>query len=176
MEILLVVSLAMTVVGAIQQKGQFDAQAEATRKQALLVDAEGDRQQALERAASAKEGFERAKDLQRVIGEIMSRGANSGFGVVGTVGSKIESSGAEFASEQGTREFNLDQRLVSLDISTASNVNSLNTEANILKSRGQSALVSGIGEAAGTLASFGARSAARGSTGETWANGDSFRT
>ena len=164
MQVLLVISVISTVVGAIQQKNQLDAQAKLFNQQAALEAAEGDRREAVEKASSAEEGASRARDLRRFVGEIIAKAANAGLGQIGTVGALIEESGAQFAEEQGNRNFNLGQSLTSIGITSASRVQSLRTQASVAKSRGRSALISGIGSAAGSLATFGQREDARGET------------
>lgn len=156
------ISVGMKIIGAINQRNQLKTDAANTRSQAELTRVEGERQAAVEKAATAKEGAERSRELQRVIGEITARGANNGFGVIGSVGTKIEESQYEFGVEQGTRDFNLSQRLTSLYIGTSTKVNALEADANRLEGQATSALISGIGSAAGTIGDYYQRQENRG--------------
>jgi len=162
MMILTAISVVTQVIGAIQQKNQFDAQAKLLNQQAALKAEEGKRQSAVESASTAQEGADRARELRKTIGATIAQAANAGFGQIGTVGTLIEVGGGQFAEEQENRVFNLDQRLASISIGTASEVQSLQAQASSAKASGSQALFGGIAGAAGSLINFGVRQSQRG--------------
>lgn len=175
METMLIIGTALQVVGSVSQ-GYNDAkalrtQAKLSTLQANLTVSNAERQKAVEKASAAEESLTRFQRMRRIVGSTLVRATEAGITIgSGSVGDAVDQNGQEFAREQGTRMFNLDQRLASINLNSAVEETNYRAAAASQKYQARQSVIQGWMNAATAIGSYGMNSANRGSTPGTTIN------
>lgn len=186
MQAVMVIGTLIQVVGAIEagnaQASALEQQAELYMKQATIYNKqieveqiENKRAVAVEKAATAQESLDRTKRLQRIIGSTISKAASAGISTqYGTTTALNEESMYESSIEEAIARDNSNNRIVSLNLNSATQqVNLANQaygsvfQANQAYSSASQARTQGYMNAVGSLMNYGMSQYSRGPAPDT---------